>query len=108
IGVSAVAHEAARSAALANSAAEASRQGLARAQQVAAGYKLTNGSLRVQVDPGSFDRGGEVQASAQYDVGLQDLPLLHWTHIEVIARDQERIDLYRSRWQAGNPSWAGG
>jgi len=104
IGVSAVAHEAARSAALANSAAEASQQGLARAQQVAAGYKLINGSLKVQVDPGSFDRGGEVQASAQYDVALQDLPLLHWTHVEVMAQDKERIDLYRSRWQAGNPS----
>ena len=104
IAVSAVAHEAARSAALANSASEASQQGLTRAQEVAVGYQLTNGSLKVVVDPGSFDRGGDVQASAQYDVGLQDLPLLRWTHIQVAAADRERIDLYRSRWAPGNPS----
>ena len=104
IGVSAVAHEAARSAALANNAAEASQQGMARARDVAAGYGLNNGSLKVTVDPGSFQRGAEVEAAAQYDVPLQDLPLLKWTHIQVTAQDRERIDLYRSRWQAGNPS----
>ena len=104
IAVSAVAHEAARSAALANTATEASQQGMARAQEVAIGYQLNNGSLKVVVDPGSFDRGGNVQASAQYDVTLQDLPLLKWTHIQVVAGDKERIDLYRSRWLQGNPS----
>jgi len=104
IAVSAVAHEAARSAALANTATEASQQGMARAQEVAIGYQLNNGSLKVVVDPGSFARGGDVQASAQYDVTLQDLPLLKWTHIQVAAGDKERIDLYRSRWLQGNPS----
>jgi Flp pilus assembly protein TadG len=98
IGVSGVAREAARAAALADTAAQASSQGMQRAQEVASGYRLTNGSLQVTLDPGSFDRGGQVRSDVQYDVPLQDLPLLHWLHMKVEAHDVERIDLYRSRW----------
>ena len=98
IGVSGVAREAARAAALANSGSEASSQGMARAQEVAAGYRLTDGSLKVTVDPGTFDRGGQVQASAEYDVQLKDLPLMQWTTVHVSAHAAERVDLYRSRW----------
>ncbi len=98
IAVSGVAREAARAAALANSASEASSQGAARAQEVASGYRLTNGSLKVTVDPGAFDRGGQVQAGAEYDVQLKDLPLMQWTKVHVEGHAAERIDLYRSRW----------
>ena len=98
IGVSGVAREAARAAALADTASQASSQGLARAQEVASGYRLTNGTLQVVVDPGAFQRGGQVRSDAQYEVALDDLPLLHWVKVKVEAHDIERIDLYRSRW----------
>jgi Flp pilus assembly protein TadG len=101
MGVSAVAREAARAAALANSSDEAASQGLTRGQEVAAGYHLTNGSLQLTVDPGTFTRGDTVRASARYTVSLVDLPLLGWAHIMVSSTHLERIDLYRSFWQTG-------
>lgn len=101
MGVSAVAREAARSAALSQTAADAAERGLAAGQAVAAGYGLTNGSLALSVEPGAFERGGQVQASARYDLSLADLPLLGLFHTQVTSHHVERIDLYRSRWQAG-------
>lgn len=101
MGVDGVAREAARAAALANGAAQASNDGLARGQEVAAGHHLENGSLQLTVDPGSFQRGGDVQASARYTVSLVDLPLLGWAHITVVSAHRERIDLYRSFWSSG-------
>lgn len=101
MGVSAVAREAARAAALAENPAEAASQGVVRGQEVAVGYELTNGSLQIIVDPGSFARGAPMRASAHYEVALDDLPLLGWARVRVGSDHVERIDLYRSRWSAG-------
>ena len=99
--VSAVAREAARVAVLAQSADEAAEQGLAAGRAVALGYGLTNGTLILAVDPGGFERGGRVRASAGYRVSLPDLPLLGWAGADVAAQHVERIDLYRSRSRTG-------
>ena len=101
MSVSAVAREAALVAALAQSPGEAAEQGLAAGRAVAHGYGLTNGSLRLAVDPGAFERGGQVRASAAYHVSLDDLPLMGWAGADVAAEHVERIDLYRSRWRTG-------
>jgi Flp pilus assembly protein TadG len=101
LGVSAVAREAARAAALADTPGESSARGLGRGQEVAAGYGLANGSLRLTVEPGSFARGGQVRASASYAVSLDDLPLLGWARIPVVSDRVEPVDLYRSRWRVG-------
>ena len=101
MGVSAVAREAARSAALSQTAEGAASRGLAAGQAVAVGYGLTNGSLALSVEPGAFERGGQVRASAHYDLSLADLPLLGLFHAQVASDHVERIDLYRSRWQTG-------
>ncbi|MBI4496656.1 MAG: pilus assembly protein [Chloroflexi bacterium] len=104
MGVSAVAREAARAAALANDPEEASVRGIGRGDEVASGYRLTNGSLQLNVDPGSFARGTAVRAMARYEVRLEDLPLLGWVRFPVASDHVERTDLYRSRWTAGgNP-----
>ena len=99
--VSAVAREAARVAVLAQSTDEAAEQGLAAGRAVAVGYGLINGTLTLAVDPGSFERGGQVRASAGYRVSLADLPLLGWAGADVAAHHVERIDLYRSRSRTG-------
>lgn len=101
MGVSAVAREAARAAALANDPGEAASRGVTQGQEVAAGYHLGDGSLQLAVNAGNFTRGGTVQASARYTVSLGDLPLLGWAHITVGSTHLERIDLYRSFWPAG-------
>ena len=103
MAVKSVAREAARSAALADTAQDASNRGLARGQEVAAGYHLSNGSLVLRVDPGSFDRGGQVVAAAEYTVRFEDLPLLRWTQKKVTGHDVEPIGLYRSRWNGSTP-----
>ena len=101
MAVSAVAREAARAAALADSPTEAASNAYTRGEQVASGYRLTNGSLRLALDPGSLARGGQVRASATYDVALDDLPLMGWARIRVGSDHVERVDLYRSRWGGG-------
>lgn len=101
MGVSAVAREAARSAALAQSPGSATERGQGTARSVAVGYSLTNGSLVIAIDPGDFERGGTVWAAARYEVSLADLPLLGWAHVQVASDHVERIDLYRSRWPTG-------
>ncbi len=101
MGVSAVAREAARAAALANGPGAAASQGVTQGQEVAAGYHLGDGSLQLAVNAGNFTRGGTVQASARYTVSLGDLPLLGWAHITVGSTHLERIDLYRSFWPTG-------
>jgi len=101
MGVSAVAREAARAAALANNPGEAASRGVTQGQEVAAGYHLGDGSLQLAVNAGNFTRGGTVQASARYTVSLGDLPLLGWAHITVGSTHLERIDPYRSFWPAG-------
>ena len=101
MSVSAVAREAARVAALAQSPGEAAEQGLAAGRAVAMGYGLTNGTLTVRVDPAALERGGAVHAWASYRVSLEDLPLMGWAGADVAAEHVERVDLYRSRWRAG-------
>src|SRR5262249_22207395 len=100
MAVSGVSREAARTAALADSAAEAEAVGMARGQDVAAGYGLGNGTLELAVDPGDFARGGRVEASARYTVALDDLPLLGWASVTVSSDHLEGADLYRSRGTA--------
>ncbi|MGD9891048.1 MAG: TadE/TadG family type IV pilus assembly protein [Dehalococcoidia bacterium] len=99
--VSAVAREAARAAALADSPAEATSYGLARGHEVATDYDLTNGSLQLALDPGGLDRGAPVRATARYEVELGDLPLLGGARVSITREHAERTDLYRSRWSAG-------
>ena len=101
MGVSAVAREAARAAALADDPAGAALAGLARGQEVATGYGLANGSLRITIDPGAMARGAPVGATARYEVELGDLPLLGWARVSVSSTHLERTDLYRSRWSPG-------
>jgi len=100
MGVVAVAREAARAAALADTPGDAVAWGTERGRDVAAGYRLANGSLGLAVDPGGLARGGRVHAEARYDVTLDDLPLLGWVRVPVAAAHDERADLYRSRWRA--------
>ena len=101
MGVSAVAREVARTAALADSPEEATVRGLARGQEVAAGYRLTNGSLRVTIDPGGLSRGATVRTTTRYEVALDDLPLMGWARVQVGSIHLERTDLYRSHWPSG-------
>jgi hypothetical protein len=104
MGVAAVAREAARAGALADTGAEARARGTARGQDVAAGYRLGNGSFQLDVDPGAFARGDRVRAVARYEVALDDLPLLGWARVRIESAHAERIELYRSRWSAeGQP-----
>lgn len=101
MAVGAVAREAARAAALADTAGEARSHGMARGREVAAGYEIDGASLDVRVQPGAFSRGGEIRASTRYEVSLQDLPLLGWARVPVASEHRERIDPYRSRWRTG-------
>lgn len=103
MGVSAVARETARAAAMADIPGEAAARGLSRGREVATGYHLTNGSLQLAVDSGGLVRGGPVRARARYEVSLGDLPLLSWARVAVASNHVERTDLYRSRWRGGSP-----
>ena len=98
MGVSAVAREAARSAALQSSPRAAADAGLVRGRDVAMGYGLTNGSLQLQVEPGSLARGGQVRATARYEVALGDLLLMGWLRVPLSSSQVEPVDPYRSRW----------
>ncbi len=102
LAVSATAREAARAGALADDVGQAKERGRARGEEVAKGYGLTGGSFTLTVDPGSFERGGHVRASARYEVALDDLPLLGWARVPLASEHVERIDLYRSRWKTGS------
>jgi Flp pilus assembly protein TadG len=102
MGVSAVAREGARAAALANNPADAAAQGIARGQAVAEGYRLSNGSLQIAIDSGGFTRGDRVRAEVSYQVSLADVPLLGTAGITVTSDHVERVDLYRSRWPTGD------
>lgn len=97
MGVSAVAREASRAAALATTPLQATLRGHERGQQVAAGYGLTDSSLRVVVDASDMSRGGWVRATVQYRVALHDLPLLSWLPITLSGDHAERVDIFRSR-----------
>ena len=101
MAVSAVADEAALTAASASTADAAVVSGLRRGQQVASGYGLTSSAMDLSVDARAFGRGGQVRATARYMVLLQDLPLLGWAQIPVESTHVAPIDAYRSVWPAG-------
>ncbi len=101
MAVSAVADEAALTAAMASTANGAVAAGLERGQQVANGYGLDASSLQLTVDVGAFGRGGQVRVSARSIVRLQDLPLLGWAWISVASTHVAPVDTYRSAWSAG-------
>ena len=100
MAVSAAAREAARAAALADTAGDARARGVAHARDVSEGFRLDEGAIDVRVETGSFSRGGEVRAVVHYMVSLRSLPLLSRVSVPVASSHQERIDLYRSRWQS--------
>ncbi|MDP9350302.1 MAG: pilus assembly protein [Chloroflexota bacterium] len=95
--VSAVAREAARAGALAQSMEEVAVRGERRGYEVAQGYGLDEGSLRLRVTRGGPTPGGYVTAEASYRVSLADLPLLAWGEVELKGSHREPVDQYRSR-----------
>ena len=95
-GVNAVAYEVSRSAAAANTAGEAEQWGQQRKDELAAPYRLTNGSLAVQIEASGFGRGQPIQTVATYQVRFDDIPLLGWASREVSGRHTERVERFRS------------
>ena len=66
---------------------------------MAEGYRLTNGSLRLEVAPRPQGRGGEVGVTARYDLDFADLPLLSgWARLTVSSTHVAPIEPFRSRW----------
>ncbi len=98
MGVRAVAREAARAAALANSGVDADPLGRGQAAAVASGYGLRGSALQVDLEVGGFARGSTVRATVRYQVHLDDLPLLSWLSVPLSSTHVERVDRYRSRW----------
>ncbi len=95
--VSAVAREAARAGAVAQSSEEVAVRGERRGYEVAQDYGLDEVALRLQVISGGPAPGGYVTAEASYRVSLADLPLLGWTEVELKGSHREPVDPYRSR-----------
>lgn len=95
----AVAREAGRISVTAPSSNEAINLGRMRAIEVAAGYGLDPSRLRISVEPGSFERGGEVRVHVTYAVDLSDLPALGLlpNSSQLNATHAEPIDRYMSR-----------
>jgi hypothetical protein len=92
LGLVAVAEEAAHTAALAPTAAQAAQDGHDRGLIVARGYALGNGSLDVIVNADDFRQGGQVDVTATYAFTGRDLFLfglsgltLERTHAEPVA-----------------------
>ena len=70
---------------------------MARGEAVAAGYHLSSGSLQLAVDPGSFQRGGAVEASDRYTVSAT----------KPISKQSMRYDrsgVSKSRYTCSTPS----
>lgn len=102
MAVSAVAREAARTGALANTATEARSQGLSKGRELAVTSGLATENLTLSLDLGTFTPGSPVVANASYRLSFGDLPLLGWASITVRSEHRERVDLYRSRRAGGN------
>jgi Flp pilus assembly protein TadG len=94
-----VAREAGRIAVAAPTASEAVDWGKARAEEVAAAYRLDPSRIRIAIDPGSFRRGSDVTVHVAYSARLSDLPALGLIpgSAELSASHVEPIDRYRSR-----------
>lgn len=104
MAVSAVAREAARSAALADTSAQAQAAGEARGYDVGKSYNLVRPALEVHVDPRQFGRCGSVTAHVIYPVTFKDTPFLSWTRITVHSDDTEPVDGYRSQLSRNTPT----
>jgi Flp pilus assembly protein TadG len=96
--VVAVAHEAARAGALANSAEDAISQMQARVERVALGLGLDPTAMVLRWDVSSFGaEPGQVVASVSYAVDLHDLPLAGWAPAPVVRSEHvEWVDPFRS------------
>ena len=97
IAVQAAARESSRALAVAPSEEQGIADALTAGENVAAGYGLDGSRLTIEVDLGSFSRGGTVTSEVRYTVSISDLPLLSFLDVDVGARHSERIDFYRSR-----------
>lgn len=97
MAVSAVAHEAARTGALADTSGQAQSNGEARGYDVGKTYNLARPGLEVHVDPGQFGRCGSVTAHVVYPLTFQNTPFLNWARITIHADDTEPVDGYRSQ-----------
>jgi Flp pilus assembly protein TadG len=95
----AIAREAGRVSVTTPSPNEAVTLGRARATTVAAGYRLDPSRLRISIDPGAFERGGEVRVHVTYTVDLSSLPALGLLprNSQLTATHVEPIDRYMSR-----------
>jgi Flp pilus assembly protein TadG len=102
MAVSAVADEAARTAALAPTAGAAVVAGIERGQQVATGYGLAASGLQLTVDARAFGRGGQIRATVRYTVDVEDLPLLGWAQLPVSSTYVAPIDQYASLGPVGS------
>jgi len=103
LGLVAVAQEAAHAAALAPSAGEAVDQGEQRGQEVATGFALHTGELHVTIDTSQFGPGGQVQATAQYQVNPLGMPILQWVVVPLERRQVEPVARYRSLRSSSEP-----
>jgi hypothetical protein len=97
MALSAVAREAARTGALANTASDARNVGEQRGLDVGDGYRLARQTLQVRVDVSRFARCGSVAAQASYDLDFSDLPMLGWARLTLRSTHAEPVDGYRSR-----------
>lgn len=95
-GVGAAASEAARAGALASDASMATSAARGRAEIVADGYGLANGSLQVQVDARDFRRGGEVRVLVSYTLPMANLPLARWGQVVLHHEAAEPVAPNRS------------
>ncbi len=100
IGVEAVAREAGRALAQAPTAARGLQEGRLRALAAARGCGLDPAAVALQLDAGTFARGGVARARASYRVALGDVPFYGVAGVTVTASHQERVELYRSRARA--------
>jgi Flp pilus assembly protein TadG len=96
MAVRAVAWEAARAAALANSATQATRQGLVTGLAVAGDYHLRQSGVQLTVDASDYRRGGQILAKARYVVSFGDLPLLGRAGAPVESVHAEPVDPFRA------------
>jgi hypothetical protein len=96
MAVSAVAREAARTAALANTPGDARSSGADRGYAVGDGYHLSHPPLVVDVNASSFGRCGSVSVHATYPLDFSDLPLLGWARLSLQSTHSEPVDGYRS------------
>ena len=96
MAVSAVAREAARAGALADTADQAQTQGTQRGYDVGAGYNLSKPALFVFVDPKKFGRCGSVTAQVSYQLNLHDLPMLGWATFTLKSDHTEPVDGFRT------------